>query len=107
MIRRRQLLATAQNGICPWCEKPLPADLLYAYADIDHIIPRSRGGPDLEWNRQLLHKHCNRDGKGDALTPQAEALAAEHGVTLVEPPPKKPWGYWLHPEVRRRTDLAR
>jgi hypothetical protein len=101
----RELLVIAQHGLCAWCGKPLPVDL--SRADIDHIIPRCRGGPDEAWNRQLLHRWRNTlGGKGITLTPQAEALAAEHGVILVEPPPRKPFGYWQRPDVRARWDAA-
>lgn len=85
--RSRQRLFDAQGGICPWCSLPLPGDL--TDTAIDHIIPRCRGGPDLKWNRQLLHRRCNHGpgGKGRQLTEEAIALAAEHRVTLREPPP--------------------
>ena len=91
--RSRRRLFDAQGGICPWCSLPLPEDL--AETAVDHIIPRCRGGPDLKWNRQLLHRLCNHGpgGKGKQLTEQALALAAEHGVMLHEPPPP--------PEFRR------
>ncbi|MDD2518619.1 MAG: HNH endonuclease signature motif containing protein [Bacilli bacterium] len=29
-------------------------------AEVDHIIPYSRGGNTTEDNAQLLHRHCNR-----------------------------------------------
>ena len=83
----RNLLAAQQDGICPWCKLSLPEDL--TGIELDHIIPRSRGGPDDLWNRQVLHRHCNwgRGSKGNELTPEAEALAALHGVVLHEPLP--------------------
>jgi hypothetical protein len=83
----KRSLAEAQNYICPWCQLPLPDDL--ADTERDHIIPRSRGGPDHAWNRQLLHKACNRGpgGKGSQLTPEATALAARHNIRLHEPLP--------------------
>jgi len=37
---------TRQGGICPWCRKPLSADL--AGMAVDHIIPVSCGGLWLE-----------------------------------------------------------
>lgn len=80
-------LARAQNYICPWCNLPLPEDLVDT--DRDHIIPRSRGGPNYAWNRQLLHRACNRGpgGKGSKLTPEAVALAARFNVRLHDPLP--------------------
>ncbi len=92
--RRRERLFRSQDGICPACRLPLPGDL--AGAEVDHIIPRSRGGPDLLWNRRLVHFKCNRD-KGTGLTDEAVALAAEHGVILREPPVRvrKHWRDWV------------
>ena len=76
---RRARLAKAQGGMCPACKLPLPEDL--SETEIDHIIPRARGGPNLPWNKQLVHFTCNRS-KWTRLTPEAEALAAKHGVRL-------------------------
>ena len=90
--RRRARLAKAQDGICPWCKLPLPDDL--TDTAVDHIIPRCRGGPNAPWNYQLLHFKCNgRGGKGIKLTPEAEALAAEHGVILHIPIPASAIAY--------------
>ena len=86
-LRRRARLAKAQGGMCPACELPLPEDL--TGTEIDHIIPRARGGPEDAWNKRLVHFKCNRS-KRFKLTDEALALAAEHGVTLREPPPA-PW----------------
>src|ERR1035441_5914534 len=63
--------------------QPLPEDL--SGTEVDHIIPRSRGGPNLAWNRQMMHLRCNRI-KHCALTSEAAALAEERGVVLREPP---------------------
>jgi hypothetical protein len=96
----------AQDGVCPWCSLPLPEDL--ADVAVDHIIPKCRGGPNLKWNKQLLHRVCNGPGgKGKSLTEHAKALAAEHGVTLHEPPPPprqfhgNRWTGWWSPDLRR------
>jgi 5-methylcytosine-specific restriction endonuclease McrA len=70
--------------MCPACKLPLPEDL--SETEIDHIIPRARGGPNLPWNKQLVHFKCNRS-KWTRLTPEAEALAVEHGVRLHLPIP--------------------
>lgn len=84
--RRLREFAAEQQGLCTWCWHPLPSDL--DEAEIDHIIPRCRGGPNVRWNLQLLHWRCNGRGrpqkgaKGISVTPPAEALAAEHGITI-------------------------
>lgn len=77
--RRRTKLATAQAWACTWCSTSLSADL--SRTQVDHVIPVSRGGPDEQWNLQLLHDSCNR-AKRDKLTPQALALAAERGISI-------------------------
>ena len=85
MAQRRERLARAQDGICPECTLPLPEDL--ATTEVDHIIPKVRGGPDVAWNRQLVHFRCNRT-KRFKLTDRALALAAEHGVRVHLPIPR-------------------
>jgi hypothetical protein len=57
----------------------LPADL--AGVHVDHIIPVAAGGPDEEWNFQVLHGPCNR-AKRNTITAEAFILAAEHGIEL-------------------------
>jgi len=75
----KQKLAVGQGGNCTWCELPLPEDLDGTHTD--HIIPVARGGPDVEWNWQLLHAFCNQS-KQDKIIPIALELAAEHGISL-------------------------
>ena len=65
--------------ICAWCSQPLDNG---EPVQGDHIIPRSRGGPDEPWNRQVLHRRCNLD-KGAQVTDEARALAAKHGAIIV------------------------
>lgn len=53
---RVALLLKRQKGICPLCRLFFKdRDLL----EIDHIIPRSKGGKDELNNFQLLHPHCH------------------------------------------------
>jgi 5-methylcytosine-specific restriction endonuclease McrA len=89
-MEHKHRLAAAQDYTCPWCKLPLPDD--FADTSVDHIIPRVRGGPDLAWNLQLLHARCN-SSKWGALTDEAVALAAEHGIILVAPRPPRSWGW--------------
>lgn len=77
--RVRLRVAARQNGTCPWCGVLL--DLVEA--EWDHIIPRSVIAIEEEWNWQLLHGPCNQ-AKAARLTPEAVALAAEHGIDLTD-----------------------
>lgn len=97
---QRARLAKTQGGICPECKMPLPDDL--AKTEVDHVIPRVRGGPDRVWNRRLVHFSCNRS-KRFTLTDEAIALAAEHAVILREP---KPRSEYRRPEPTMRPGLA-
>lgn len=51
----RELLYVSQNRRCAGCEYELPMHVL----TIDHITPRSRGGPDTIGNLQLMCHTCN------------------------------------------------
>lgn len=49
-------LLKRQKGICPLCRLFFKdGDLL----EIDHVIPRLKGGKDELNNLQLLHRHCH------------------------------------------------
>lgn len=49
-------LLKSQKGKCKWCnEQFLFDDVL----EVDHIIPRTKGGKDTYQNLQLLHRHCH------------------------------------------------
>ena len=64
---RMATLLKRQKGKCNHCELNLKdGDLL----EIDHIVPKSKGGKDLYNNLQILHRHCHdikttRDGSLD------------------------------------------
>ena len=88
-------LAATQGGMCTWCGKPLPADLTERLTEnrraveVDHVIPKAVSLRVLgyaiedEWNLRALHWRCNgAAGKYSRLTPEAIALAAEHGIML-------------------------
>jgi HNH endonuclease len=91
LFRYRAAFFTRQGGACPWCGGSLPADLgmtrergvVRADVAIDHIIPLTRGGPDAEWNKQLLHKKCNTS-KGNRVTGPALMLASGHGAEVLD-----------------------
>ena len=56
----KHVLFGRQEGKCNGCQTEFP----FRIFEIDHVIPRSRGGTDHEENLQLLCSHCNRV-KGD------------------------------------------
>jgi len=49
-------LLKKQKGKCPHCGLHFKCE---DSMEIDHIIPRSKGGKDIYKNLQLLHKHCH------------------------------------------------
>ena len=49
-------LLEEQGGFCNGCEE----EFTIRHFEIDHIIPRSKGGTDHISNFQLLCTHCNR-----------------------------------------------
>ena len=71
----KERLYIAQSRRCAGCQIELPARLL----ELDHITPRSKGGPDVDANLQLLCGWCNRT-KGarsnDYLRERLEQAAA-------------------------------
>lgn len=49
-------LIKTQYGQCTICQQSfLPMDII----EIDHIVPRAKGGSDQYKNLQVLHKHCH------------------------------------------------
>ena len=66
----RHRLYGAQEGVCAGCDTHFP----FRVMDVDHILPRSRGGTDHADNLQLLCSGCNRS-KGNKT--MAEWRAAQ------------------------------
>ena len=52
----RHHLYGEQEGVCPGCETHFP----FRVMDVDHMLPRSKGGTDHKDNLQLLCSGCNR-----------------------------------------------
>ena len=67
---QRNYLYGVQEGICANCKTHFPMRVM----DVDHILPRSRGGTDHISNLQLLCSGCNRS-KGNRT--MAEWKAAQ------------------------------
>ena len=70
-------LYDAQDGKCEGCGTELDAHHL----EIDHIVPRSRGGGDFMENYQLLCGHCNRT-KGNRPMDYLRARIAQREAAL-------------------------
>lgn len=80
---RKAILLRNQKGKCAWC------GLFFKQGDdveIDHIIPRARGGRDVYTNLQLLHGHCHQQksalDKGCAVEEPCEVESLMHGSEL-------------------------
>ena len=59
----RHRLYGEQEGVCVGCETHFP----FRVMDVDHILPRSRGGTDHADNLQLLCSGCNRSKGGRTM----------------------------------------
>ncbi|MDE0240624.1 MAG: DNA methyltransferase, partial [bacterium] len=66
----RHRLYGEQEGVCAGCDTHFP----FRVMDVDHMLPRSRGGTDAPDNLQLLCSGCNRS-KGNKT--MAEWRAAQ------------------------------
>ena len=52
----RHQLYGEQEGMCAGCDTHFPFKVM----EVDHILPKARGGTDHKDNLQLLCCHCNR-----------------------------------------------
>lgn len=57
LIRRRESFFVKQLGACKECGLVTPLREM----ELDHIIPLSQGGEDLEYNLQLLCIKCHKE----------------------------------------------
>ncbi|MXY51182.1 MAG: hypothetical protein F4Y86_01440, partial [Gammaproteobacteria bacterium] len=69
----RHRLYGVQEGVCMGCDTHFP----FRVMDVDHILPRARGGTDHPDNLQLLCSGCNRSKGGRTMAEwrAAQALA--------------------------------
>ena len=70
MPRRKAMLLRIQQGKCNWCSLTFRQDDVL---EVDHSIPKSKGGTDYYKNLQLLHRHCHDektviDGSNESLS---------------------------------------
>ena len=70
--QNKHVLFGQQEGLCNGCEGDFPFKLF----EVDHVVPRSRGGTDHLPNLQLLCSSCNRI-KGDRPQEYLMARLAE------------------------------
>jgi len=77
MEELRQRLLVSQGGKCFIRENPV--DLQLQECEIDHIIPRAKGGKDQDTNKALVHKSCNRS-KLDSDLPVARCMARYESI---------------------------
>jgi 5-methylcytosine-specific restriction endonuclease McrA len=56
-LRREALAALIEGTLCPMCKRPM---YLRQKLELDHIIPRSKGGKTTKQNTRLTHKSCNQ-----------------------------------------------
>ena len=76
----KETLYGKQKGICNLCGIHFP----YRNLTIDHIVPKSKGGQDLETNLQLLCQACN-SSKGARDMAQMQALFSSYKPTQSNP----------------------
>ena len=68
----RHRLYGEQEGVCLGCETHFPFKVM----EVDHILPRSKGGSDHYENLQLLCTHCNKSKGSKTMAEWRAALAA-------------------------------
>ncbi len=66
-----------QEGRCNLCKH----EIEFRHMEVDHVIPRAKGGPDDDANLQLLCGHCNRV-KGKGTMEEAKVRLKELGVLV-------------------------
>ena len=54
--QNKHVLFGQQEGVCAGCSMDFPFKIF----EVDHVVPRSKGGTNHQGNLQLLCPHCNR-----------------------------------------------
>ncbi|MGI2908521.1 group II intron reverse transcriptase/maturase [Tolypothrix sp. VBCCA 56010] len=81
MPKRVSTLLKAQKGKCAHCKLHFrESDVM----EVDHKIPKSKGGKDSYDNWQLLHRHCH-----DTKTASDGSSGTKSGCNSVKPKPTK------------------
>lgn len=83
-IARKRAIAS-KDPVCAICHKYIDLDapaFSPLAVEVDHVVPRSRGGSLYEMdNLQLTHSKCNRK-KGARMAEDYEGLKVENPVPL-------------------------
>lgn len=72
---RRQIWE-AHGGVCWLCEKPVT----FVAMTLDHVMPKSRGGPFVAANLRPAHRLCNQR-RGNDLPPAVD-LSTDERIAL-------------------------
>ncbi|GMW02457.1 MAG: hypothetical protein AMXMBFR84_35930 [Candidatus Hydrogenedentota bacterium] len=108
----RVLLWRQQKGLCPYCDSPQQmsdTDAARGHGvEVDHVIPKSRGGEDGLNNRVLCHRDCNRN-KGNET---AKEWIARKGLVdtfkqrfaHLAKPTKSDTSYFRRSDFKRKRD---
>jgi RNA-directed DNA polymerase len=91
MPKRTASLLKQQEGKCPHCE------LIFRDGDVielDHIIPKSKGGKDVSKNWQLLHRHCH-----DIKTASDGSNGTKSGCNSAKPKPPSSWKWFWEEDM--------
>lgn len=67
-MTRVEDLAERDGWVCWLCEQPIDPDAVLGApqrASIDHVVPKSRGGPTEPANLRLAHARCNGERGND------------------------------------------
>ncbi len=79
----RKILYLLQDGKCNHCSISCTPEQMSSFFDLDHVVPKSKGGHDGDSNMQLLCRQCNSSkGNKDDTTAKArlEKLEIELGI---------------------------
>ena len=77
---QRAKLRRAQVNRCGICSRELNGTV-----EVDHILPRSAGGPDARHNLHLVHVYCNRRKNVSPLAAVRAQLTLFEGPFACEP----------------------
>lgn len=72
----KDVLYGRQRGRCNGCDH----DFEYRHMEVDHVVPRVKGGQDMDENKQLLCGHCNKVKGGRLGMDELKVTLREMGI---------------------------